>query len=204
MDQSDGGTSTRPTQTTDTAMTSQHEAVVLQQGCASAEPLQGRAGNAWNSPGAKGWGLLELGWVWTGRQGTAGRGELGWGPSLKAPARFWSGANGHTASWVLWFCAKRARSTDPTQAAVDHGGQQVASGVGIMADPGFTLAYLHLQLRLSWGAALCQAPPLCNHVFFALEVSWNFCEDSFKRGGDGASAVVVIIPGMVRKTSQQS
>lgn len=101
VDQSDGGTSTRPTQTTDTAMTSQHEAVVLQQGCASAEPLQGRAGNAWNSPGAKGWGLLELGWAWTGRQGTAGRGELGWGPSLKAPARFWSGANGHTASWVL-------------------------------------------------------------------------------------------------------
>ena len=101
------------------------------------------------------------------------------------------------------FCAKRARSTDPTQAAVAHGGQLVASRVGIMADPGFTLAYLHLQLRLSWGAALCQASPLCNHVFSALQVSWNFCADSFERGGDGAGAVVVPIPGMVRKTSQQ-
>lgn len=44
------------------------------------------------------------------------------------------------------FCANRARSTDPAQAAVAHGGQQVASGVSIMADPGFTLACLHLQL----------------------------------------------------------
>lgn len=144
-------------------------------------------------------------WNWAGL-GPAGRAQQ--------EGATWAGAQvlrllpgsgrGPMATQRAGFCAKRARSTDPTQAAVDHGGQQVASGVGIMADPGFTLAYLHLQLRLSWGAALCQAPPLCNHVFFALEVSWNFCEDSFKRGGDGASAVVVIIPGMVRKTSQQS
>lgn len=47
-------------------------------------------GNAWNSLGAKAWGLLGLGL--TGRQGTAGNVRLGWGPSLKAPARFWRGA----------------------------------------------------------------------------------------------------------------
>lgn len=86
------------------------------------------------------------------------------------------------------FCAKRARSTDPAQAAVAHGGQLEASGVGITLAsrwPGFTPA-----LRLIWGAALCQAPPLCNPVFSALKVSCNFCAGSFRRGGAGAGTVV--------------
>lgn len=73
-----------------------------------------------------------------------------------------------------------------------------------MADP-----WLHAglssssALRPSWGAALCQAPPLCDPVFSALKVSWNLCAGSFKRGGDGAGAVVVPVPDMAGKTSQQ-
>lgn len=157
--------------------------------------------SAWNSLGAKAWGLLGLGL--TSRQGTAGNVRLGQGPSLKAPARFWQGPK---ATQRAGLCAKRAKGTDPAQAAVARG-RQLGSGQrgghhGRRVVSRW-LVFTSSSLRPSWDAALCQAPPLWNPVSSALKVSWNLCVGSSKRGGAGAGAVVVPFPGVAGKTSQQ-
>lgn len=80
----------------------------------------------------------------------------------------------------------------------------MASGAGIHGRPGVSrwLGFT-FSSEAELGAALCQAPPLCNPIFSALKVSWNLCAGSFKRGGDGAGAGVVPLPDMAGKTSQQ-
>lgn len=82
-------------------------------------------GSVWNSLGARAWGLLGLGL--TGRQGTAGKVRLGWGPSLEAPARFWQGPK---ATQRAGLCAKRAKGTGPAQAAVARGRRLVSGQRG--------------------------------------------------------------------------
>lgn len=64
-------------------------------------------GSACNIPGSKAWGAAETGLGLAG-QGTAGKDGLGWGPSLKAPARFWRGP---TATQRAGFCANRPCSS---------------------------------------------------------------------------------------------
>lgn len=98
----DGGTSTRPTQTADTAATSQHEAVVLQldvvqlSHCTSGQGMPGTAQEP--RPGVS--------WDWAGL-GPAGRAQqegAGWAGAQALrllPGSGGGGGNGHTASWVL-------------------------------------------------------------------------------------------------------
>lgn len=126
IDQADGGTATKPAQTADTG--AQHK--VVGAGAWIRFQLgnhQANQGSAWNSLGAKAWGLLGLGWAQSGR-GTALKIRLGSGPSLKAPATFWRGEPRATQRAGL--CARRAKGTDPAQAAVACGRQLVSGQQG--------------------------------------------------------------------------
>lgn len=78
IDQADGGTATRPTQTADT---SSYQHKVIGAGAWLRFQLgnhQAGQGGSWNSLGAKAWGLLGLGLTW--QAGHSRKDQAGQGP----------------------------------------------------------------------------------------------------------------------------